>query len=188
MLRLFIIFFAVGIVGSAGYWYMTVPQPLRFDRRVEYFTDSVTVVPRSLFSDANMVTGYVPNWMIEKADAGNLVAQVNIAKVATATAPMKPLTWHKAYQYVDATARFGIPESQFMLGKMYETGNQVEENKIEAYVWYRLAAEGGIAEAAGAQQSIGQQLDPQTLLSAEQRFSDWLIRHGQEPQSFNAYP
>jgi TPR repeat protein len=53
----------------------------------------------------------------------------------------------ESFEVAKAKAEQGIAESQKQLGVMYENGQGVATNFVEAVKWYRKAAEQGIAEA-----------------------------------------
>lgn len=59
----------------------------------------------------------------------------------------KPLTQEGDIASIRRHANEGDAESQFMLGRMYETGKQVEKDRTHAVTWYRNAASQGHRDA-----------------------------------------
>ena len=67
--------------------------------------------------------------------------------------------FQQAYQIFRSLANQGDALAQFTLGFMYETGQGVPQNDVEAVRWYRSAAEQGVAKAQnnlGSRYILGQ--------------------------------
>jgi TPR repeat protein len=60
--------------------------------------------------------------------------------------------YEAAYRLIKPLAEKGLPEAQFNLGLLYDTGQGVPQNYAEAATWYRKAAERGNAKS---QYSLG---------------------------------
>ena len=48
---------------------------------------------------------------------------------------------------IKKAAEKGLPESQYILGLLYETGQGVKQSDAEAFKWYKKAAEKGLPQA-----------------------------------------
>lgn len=84
-------------------------------------------------------------WYGRAAEQGNVKAMHNLAVLAAgnAAAPDYPT----ALRWFTAAAEHGLADSQFNLGVVYENGLGVAADRIQAYKWYALAANGGDADA-----------------------------------------
>ena len=58
-----------------------------------------------------------------------------------------PQDYAEAMKWFLLAAEQGVADAQFNLGVMYEDGNGVHEEEVQAENWYRLAAEQGHREA-----------------------------------------
>jgi TPR repeat protein len=64
-------------------------------------------------------------------------------------------------------ARRGNHDAQFALGRMFENGDGVARNVVEAYAWYRRAAAGGNEQARQALARLRTELDNGEIGTAE---------------------
>lgn len=69
--------------------------------------------------------------------------------------------------YRNELAPLGDKYAQYMVGYMYQTGMGIEEDRITASAWYRLAAERGTPEFIAVRDQALRKLD-----DTEMRFSD----------------
>ncbi|HYA39404.1 MAG TPA: serine/threonine-protein kinase [Candidatus Methylomirabilis sp.] len=76
---------------------------------------------------------------------------------------------HKMFFWIERAARRGNHDAQFALGRMYEQGNGVARDLIEAYAWYRRAAVGNNAQARKALARLRPELTSDEHAAAELR-------------------
>lgn len=65
-------------------------------------------------------------------------------------------------------ARKGIPAAQFSVGVMYYRGHGVQQDPVQAYVWFAKAAANGEPLAARMLGKLSAELSPQQLAQAQQ--------------------
>jgi TPR repeat protein len=78
---------------------------------------------------------------------------------------------HRGIAFWKEAAARGFPESQLNLGKVFETGKFVPQDLVEAYAWYRCAAEGA---KVSTQTSSEQELQRQVGRAANEAISKML--------------
>ena len=79
------------------------------------------------------------------------------------------LSKSKKVLMIQRAAYRGNHEAQFVLGRMYEQGKFVPQDKIEAYSWYSRAAASGNASARQAIERLKPELSAADRTTAEQR-------------------
>lgn len=72
--------------------------------------------------------------------------------------------------YTNELVPIGDKYAQYMVGFMYLTGKGVEENRIAASAWYRLAAERGTKEFVGARDQLMSSLDDEQRTASDRLF------------------
>jgi TPR repeat protein len=79
-------------------------------------------------------------------------------------------------------AQLDDADSLYKVGVRYALGQGVEQDEIEAYKWFDLAADAGIGEirsrAVRARQAIGEGLMPLQVSKAKIGAREWLRVHG----------
>ncbi len=80
--------------------------------------------------------------------------------------------------YLHELAPIGDKYGQYMIGFMYLTGKGVEENRIEASAWYRLAAERGTKEFIRARDQVMRSLDDDERAESDRRFIELRREYG----------
>jgi hypothetical protein len=70
-------------------------------------------------------------------------------------------------------AQTGDPRAQFRLGQMYEQGRGVVQNRVQAHLWYNLAAAQGNEEAAQARDRLAKTMTPDQQAEAERLALAW---------------
>jgi len=63
----------------------------------------------------------------------------------------------------------GMPIAQFWMGRLYNRGEGVDLNRVEAYSLWRSAAASGSTSAATALANLASRLSPEEIAVAEQR-------------------
>jgi len=101
-----------------------------------------TLYERGLGVDAD--AGRAKIWYQRAADNGNVKAMHNLAVLAAGEP--KP-DYALASQWFEKAAEYGLGDSQFNLGVLYENGLGVKADKVAAYKWYALAAKSGDKDA-----------------------------------------
>jgi serine/threonine protein kinase len=72
-----------------------------------------------------------------------------------------------AAQLLAPWAAAGVPRAQALLGRAQEARSDGQQN-FEAYVWYGIAARGGLSDAQGLRDKVGAKLQPAEIRQAEQ--------------------
>ena len=91
-------------------------------------------------------------------------------------------------------AEFGIVDSQYNLGVLYEQGLGISPNLTEALYWFMVAAKNGDAGAPAKVMEISKRVSPEAVNHARVQSEDWTasranaaaaIRDYQTAQSLN---
>ncbi len=80
--------------------------------------------------------------------------------------------------YRNELAPIGDKYGQYMVGYMYHHGKGVEEDRVAASAWYRLAAERGTKEFIGARDQIMRSLDDAELAESDRRYLELRQQYG----------
>ena len=75
----------------------------------------------------------------------------------------------KMFFFIERAARRGNRDAQYALGRMYEHGNGVARDPVEAVAWYRRAAGAGNAQARAALERLKPELSAEGIAAAERR-------------------
>ena len=75
----------------------------------------------------------------------------------------------KMFFFIERAARRGNRDAQYALGRMYEHGNGVARDPVEAFAWYRRAAGAGNAQARAALEQLKPELSAEGIAAAERR-------------------
>lgn len=101
----------------------------------------------------------------QAADRGNAKAMHNLA-VLEADGGGKP-NYKAAIYWFQRAAQHGVADSQFNLGILYARGIGIEQNLVESYKWFSLAAAQGDTDAANKRDDVAKRLDPASLAKAK---------------------
>ncbi|MGG2324654.1 tetratricopeptide repeat protein, partial [Salmonella enterica] len=71
-------------------------------------------------------------------------------------------------------AERNLPDSQFNLAMLYETGRGVPQNQAEAYKWYALAVRNGDLEASRRMDFVRGRLSQNELAAVEKAVATWV--------------
>jgi hypothetical protein len=91
-----------------------------------------------------------------------------------------------AYIRYQTLAEIGDKFAQFRLAVMFEEGQFVDQDMVEAYAWSYLAAENGRAEYTSYHSNIKSHLSSDQLTSARQRAGDLITKFGLYRQAAEA--
>ncbi len=121
-----------------------------------------------------------------------LLSTATIGLVAVAAVPPAAADFYaglRAYEARDyqtarrhwmADAQGGDIKAQFQLGRLYERGEGVPRNPVQAYMWYSLAHKGGNGDAGLAAHFLKQKMTPQQVAQGDQLVANF--RPGTAPQ------
>jgi len=116
-------------------------------------------------------------WLM-RAQAGDKEAQYQLGKsYCCGYGPGK--TEATALQWFCKAALQGHPNAQYQLGRFYGTrtdtsyATYIPQNRIYAYMWYSLAAVGGVELAAAERDALARDMSSAELDSARQRLRNW---------------
>ena len=84
-----------------------------------------------------------------------------------------PKEYAEALRRLFLAAELGSPNAQEALAVRYERGQGVEQDYVEAYKWYTLAATGGRDSALQGRQRIVAPMSPEQVAEAERRAREW---------------
>ena len=63
--------------------------------------------------------------------------------------------------------------AQELLGRLAEEGRGTTTNAIQAYIWYKLAAQNGLASAQPAMERVARRLQPAEIVQADHSVRGW---------------
>ena len=111
----------------------------------------------SSLSKALEPSGQPPQKLVKAANAGDAEAQSDLGDYFRQNPKDKP-NFPEALRWYLRSANQKHPNAQFMLGHMYQDGEGVERNNVEAYKWFELSRLSGFAAAVHARDDIGRSL------------------------------
>ena len=76
------------------------------------------------------------------------------------------------------SAERGNASAQFSLGFMYEKGQGVPQDYVQAYMWFNLAAAQGTKGAAEWREHIAARMTPAQIAEAQKLTSEWRPKLG----------
>ncbi|SEL42554.1 Sel1 repeat-containing protein [Halomonas daqiaonensis] len=91
--------------------------------------------------------------------------------------------YRQALQEFGAAARSGDADAQYMLGRLYESGNGTVQNFVQAHKWYNLAAARGHSHAAEARNSLAERMTAGQVAEAQQSARGWQPEEQKEEAS-----
>lgn len=95
---------------------------------------------------------------------------------------------HAAVKWYRKAAKNGSAAGQAALGEAYRMGMGVDQDNVEAYMWYTLAAEQGSRAAADARDLIAPGMTPKEIAKAEEKARDWQDSHPAKPDQTASVP
>ena len=84
-------------------------------------------------------------WYTQAAEAGHRVAAYRLGVLRRDGAPGVPRDDRAAFRWFEKSAQLGEPDAELALADAYFRGKGVGQNKTEGVVWYRTAADHGLA-------------------------------------------
>ncbi len=78
-----------------------------------------------------------------------------------------PVNYAEAMRWYRMAAQQGYPRAQHNLGVLYFTGRGVGRDPVRAYIWFDLAAAGGIELARKARGEVEQCITPEQLAESK---------------------
>jgi len=86
-------------------------------------------------------------------------------------APLVPVDYAKAAALYHQAANLGNAKAQSGLGGMYQTGHGVPQDLVKAYIWYRIAASGGVSDPCSRETMT--KLTPEQIAAADALVRAW---------------
>jgi hypothetical protein len=134
--------------------------------------------------------GGAPSAMAQASAAGSVAGSSDSGaaeprSVSQAASEPDP---HAAVKWYRKAARNGSAAGQAALGEAYRMGMGVEQDNVEAYMWYTLAAEQGSRAAADARDLITPAMTPKEIARAEEKARDWQDSHPAKPDQTASVP
>ncbi len=90
----------------------------------------------------------------------------NLAVLST-NRPDGKADYAEALRWFSEAAQYNLPDSQFNLAVLHESGLGVPKDPKTAYVWFALAARNGDKEAVKRREAVKSQLTADALAAAE---------------------
>ena len=97
----------------------------------------------------------VPPELWQQAEAGDAAAQFVLAEYYLAIEDDAAML-----RWLRESACRGYPVAQISLGALYEAGDGVPQDRLEAYLWFARAAEQGDPDALWMAADLAKNLDP----------------------------
>lgn len=82
-------------------------------------------------------------------------------------------TKQKAPEYFVKAAQQDFGPAQLELGMLYEKGDCLPQDNVQAFLWYSLAAAKGEGKAVSGLRNLERRMDSQSLLEARQLLENW---------------
>jgi len=117
------------------------------------------------------------DWLEASAEEGNAKAQVNLGELFYLSSPPD---YTNAIHWISQSALQGYAPAESDLGMMYEAGKGVNEDRVEALTWLRLATDGGSKDAAGQLAALEAVMDPSQIKEAERRVRVFKPKSGKQ--------
>jgi localization factor PodJL len=127
--------------------------------RLGSFYEKGTGVPR----DAVLAR----QWYERAAQKGNAKAMHNLAVLLAEGAASGRPDYTGAVNWFSQASQHNVRDSQFNLGVLLARGLGTEQNLIEAWRWFAIAARQGDEDAARKRDEVGQKLSPTDLAAAQ---------------------
>jgi len=70
-------------------------------------------------------------------------------------------------------AKRGVARAQELLGRLAEEGRGTTANAMQAYIWYKLAAQNGLTSAQAAMERVARRLQPAEIVQADHSVRGW---------------
>ena len=137
-------------------------------------------------------------WYRRAAEQGHVAAQTNLAGIyangrGVAQDMAEAVRWYRraaeqglteALRWIHLTAEQGSLEAQVALGEIYDNGDGVPQDLVQAHTWFYLAA----AQASGeerakyeaARDAVAERLTSDQLAEAQRRARAWEAAHAPE--------
>ena len=112
-------------------------------------------------------------WYQRAAEQGNALAMHNLAVLYAGGLLSSGQDMEAATQWFAKAGELGVKDSQVNLGILYTRGKGVEENLVEAYKWFAIAASGGDADAAQKRDTLAGSMRPDQLQTARGLVELW---------------
>ena len=81
--------------------------------------------------------------------------------------------YETAVKHFGGLAEQGIARAQYHLGAMYQQGQGVPQNDVQAFMWLILAAMAGLESAVAIQKVLIQEMLPQQIIEAQRLAKAW---------------
>lgn len=114
--------------------------------------------------------GQARGWWQKAADAGEASAAYDLGILYRRGQGGVPRDVAASIKLWTQAARAGLAVAQNALGACYLNGDGVDADPIEAWAWFRLAAQGGLSVAEVNGEMVRAQLDDAGLVAAGRRF------------------
>jgi len=73
--------------------------------------------------------------------------------------------------------------SQVQLGRMYERGQGIPKDNVQAYMWWNLAAAHGDKKAMTLREFVATQMTPGQIAEAQRLATEWKSERSQTPDT-----
>ena len=166
--------FLVGFAGSCV-WYFKTPQPPRMDMSLAYLKDTV-VYHYYDFTRPDDGGDYAQYWR-PIARQGNSVAQLKMAEFLFGIVHEDSRAYEEAFLYLDILSDKGLPMAQNALAVLYCHGLGIDQNKIECFKWFSLAAAQGYELAEKNMLDMSRELTHEQMLDVQSRVAAWTMNY-----------
>ncbi|MEZ5871628.1 MAG: SEL1-like repeat protein [Nitratireductor sp.] len=112
-------------------------------------------------------------WYQRAAEQGNALAMHNLAVLYAGGLLSSGQDMEAATEWFAKAGELGVKDSQVNLGILYTRGKGVEENLVEAYKWFAIAANGGDADAGQKRDTLANSMRPDQLQTARGLVELW---------------
>ena len=82
--------------------------------------------------------------------------------------------YREAYRELTAPAERGDAKAQFNVGLMYDNGQGVTQDYVQAHMWFNLAGAQGVKQAAKNRDMGAKLMTPAQIAEAQRLASEWM--------------
>lgn len=115
-------------------------------------------------------------WYRQAAEAGLPAAENNLG-VMYIDLQIRPKDFAQGVEWLRRAAEQGYPRALLNLGKAYERGTGVEQDWVQAHLWYSLAAAGGLEAGTRRAKALESDMKPGEIAEADSLAQRWSETH-----------
>jgi TPR repeat protein len=112
-------------------------------------------------------------WTLKAAERGNADAQLRLGALYAKGLDGLKQDWVEAKKWFLKAAEQGNSLAQLNMGQMYKNGWGVNQDNVQAYMWYSISVAAGNKDAASKTGSIAATMTPEQIAQAKRLAAAW---------------